>query len=82
MLESSHPAHVGERCIQEVNLQAKMVFMIGMYWCARSPETERIKMRGFKVAGVIELGSEGATSGSAPALEDVVVEKAIDCLLM
>lgn len=39
-------------------------------------------MRGFKVAGVIEFGSEGATSGSALVLEDVVVERAMDCLLM
>lgn len=22
-----------------------MVFIMGMYWCARSPETERMRMR-------------------------------------
>ena len=65
-----------------MNLQAKMVFMMGMYWCARSPETERIKMRGFKVADWIKLGSAGAMSVSALVLEDVVVERAMDCLLM
>ena len=65
-----------------VDLHAKIVFMIGMYWCARSPETERIRMRGFKVAGWMEFGSEGATSGSALVLEDVVVERAMDCLLI
>lgn len=59
-----------------------MVFMIGMYWCARSPETERIKIRGFKVAGWIRFGSEGAKSGSAVVLVEVVVERAMDCLLM
>lgn len=59
-----------------------MVFMMGMYWCARSPETERIRIRGFKVAGWIEFGSEGAESGSVAVLEDVVVERARDCLLM
>lgn len=35
----------------DISLQAKMVFMMGMYWCARSPETERMRIRGFKVAG-------------------------------
>lgn len=25
--------------------QAKMVFMMGMYWCAKSPDTETIRMR-------------------------------------
>lgn len=59
-----------------------MVFMMGMYWCARSPDTERIRMRGFNVAGWIEFGSEGARSGSGFVLEDVVVERAMDCLLM
>lgn len=24
---------------------AKVVFIIGMYWCARSPETDRTRMR-------------------------------------
>ena len=59
-----------------------MVFMMGMYWCARSPETERIRIRGFKVAGCIEFGSEGARRESVLCLEDVVVERAMDCLLM
>lgn len=64
-------------------LQANMVFIIGMYWCARSPETERIRIRGFRVGGCVELGSEGARrSGSVFVLEDVVVERAMDCLLM
>ena len=39
-------------------------------------------MRGFKVAGWIKFGSEGATNVSALVLEDVVVERAMDCLLM
>lgn len=64
------------------SLQAKMVFMIGMYWCARSPETESIRIRGFKVAGWVRFGSEGAKSGSAVVLVEVVVERAMDCLLI
>lgn len=31
--------------------QAKMVFMMGMYWCARSPLTERMRMRAVNVGG-------------------------------
>ena len=64
------------------SLQAKMVFMMGMYWCARSPETERMRIRGCRVAGRSELGSEDARSGSELVLEDVAVERAMDCLLM
>lgn len=60
-----------------------MVFMMGMYWCARSPETERIRIRGFRVAGWVEVGSEeGAKRGSGFVVEDVMVERARDCLLM
>lgn len=68
--------------VDGVDLHAKMVFMIGMYWCARSPDTESMRIRGFKVAGWTEFGSEGTTSGSALVLEDVVLERAMDCLLM
>lgn len=65
-------------------LQANMVFMMGMYWCARSPETERIRMRGFRTGGCVEVGSEevAARSGSGFVLEDVGVERARDCLLV
>lgn len=64
-------------------LQAKMVFMMGMYWCARSPETERMRIRGFKVAGGVEVGSEeGARRGSGFVVDDVTVARARDCLLM
>ena len=65
-----------------MSLQAKMVFMMGMYWCARSPDTERMRIRGFKVCGWIEFGSEDARSKSGFVLEDAVVERAMDCLLM
>lgn len=41
-----------------------------------------MRIRGFNVAGWIEFGSEGARSGSALVFEDVVVEKAMDCLFM
>jgi hypothetical protein len=33
--------------------QAKMVFIIGMYWCAKSPETERMRMRGWRDGGAV-----------------------------
>lgn len=60
-----------------------MVFMMGMYWCARSPETERMRIRGFKVAGGVEVGSEeGARRGSGFVVDDVTVARARDCLLM
>ena len=46
-----------------------MVFMIGMYWCARSPETERMKIRGWReddfppallpLPPLADVGSEG-----------------------
>ena len=73
---------MGEGCFGGGNEQAKMVFMIGMYWCARSPETERMRIRGFRVAGWIEFGSECARSGSAVVLADVMVVRAMDCLFM
>ncbi len=59
-----------------------MVFMMGMYWCARSPETERIRMRRFSVTDGVEFGSEGGRRGSGFVLEGVVVERAMDCLLV
>ena len=59
-----------------------MVFIIGMYWCARSPDTERMSIRGFRVAGGVEVGSDGARSGSGFVLEDARVERARDCLLV
>ncbi len=35
-----------------------MVFMMGMYWCAKSPDTERIRMRDVREgAWAIALGS-------------------------
>lgn len=39
---------------------AKVVFMIGMYWCARSPETLRTRIRDCRPVGVEEEES-GAT---------------------
>ena len=34
-----------------------MVFMMGMYCAARSPETDRMRIRGFSVIGGILVGS-------------------------
>ena len=31
-----------------------MQFMMGIYWCARSPETERMRMREFR--GLVDKG--------------------------
>lgn len=62
-------------------LQAKMVFMMGMYWCARSPETDRMRIREFRVGGCTELGSEGARRGSVLVF-GALVEWARVCLLM
>ena len=59
-----------------------MVFMMGIYWCARSPDTERIRIRGFSVAGWVDVGSEEAMSGSGCDFDPVAVEWARDCLLM
>ena len=59
-----------------------MVFMMGMYWWARSPETERMRIRGFRAAGWVDVGSEGARRGSGFVLEDAMVERARDCLFM
>ena len=60
-----------------------MLFMMGMYWCARSPETERMRIRGFRAAGWVEVGSEGgARRGSGFVFDDAVVERARDCLFV
>ena len=52
---------------------AKIVFMIGMYWWARSPDTERMRMRGRRVVGRVDcevllllllpVGSAAAVAG-------------------
>ena len=41
-----------------------------------------MRIRGFKVAGWVDVGSEGGRSGSAALLEDEIVERVRDCLLM
>ena len=41
-----------------------------------------MRIRGFKVAGWVDVGSEGERSGSAALLEDETVERLRDCLLM
>lgn len=52
--------------------QAKMLFMIGMYWDARSPDTERIRMREVRPA-VEEVWSVDVTPLKVPAAEVVVL---------
>lgn len=42
-----------------------MVFIMGMYWGERSPDVERIRMRGCRGGGgvVVEVGSGGVWEG-------------------
>ena len=56
--------------------QAKIVFIIGIYWAARSPETERIKMRGR--SGRAWMVAEEESAGVALGL----VEASCCCLLI
>jgi len=55
------------------------VFMMGMYWCARSPETERIKILGLR-GGSWFASAAAESSGGAIVVEGVV--RARLCLLM
>ena len=34
---------------------AKVVFIMGMYWCAKSPETETTRMRDWRPVGMSEV---------------------------
>ena len=56
--------------------QAKTVFIMGMYWCARSPDTLRMSMRA--AMGCVEVVVEG----SLVACFEEGEEERICCLLI
>lgn len=61
--------------------QAKMVFIIGMYWCARSPDTERMRMRGWRGGGAMS-GYKEVSAAVVVVGFGVVVEALRVALLM
>ena len=57
---------------------ANIVFIIGIYWCARSPLTERMRMRGLRGGGA----ESGFREGSVVEVVGAVVEALRVDLLM
>lgn len=58
-----------------------MVFMMGMYCKARSPDTDRIRMRERREGGVAS-DAEGALIGFVTEGPVVAAERRVCCLLM
>lgn len=61
---------------------AKMVFMSGMYWCAKSPETDNIRIRDMSAGDCVAPPAEEDASWVFVVFVVVEVEARSCCLFM